>query len=71
MSGLKNFLDALVLRFGFNHVPKMIAAALISKNPGRYGFSHVKYEEPIPFEEVPIETPIDLRVAAQCAEASY
>ena len=54
-----------------DYVPKMIAAALISKNPGRYGFSHVKYEEPIPFEEVPIETPIDLRVAAQCAGVTY
>ncbi len=54
-----------------DYVPKMIAAALISKNPGRYGFPHVRYEEPVPFEEVAIETPIDLRVAAQCAEASY
>lgn len=53
------------------YVPKMIAAALISKEPHRYGFRGIDYEEPIAFEEVEIDTPIDLRIAAQCAEVTY
>jgi len=54
-----------------DYVPKMIAAALISKNPKEYGFDHVRYEEPIPYDKVAMETPTDLRVAAQCAGVSY
>ncbi len=53
------------------YVPKLIAAALISKDPKKYGFGKVRYEEPIEFDEIAIESPIDLRVAAQCADVTY
>jgi len=29
-----------------NYVPQLIAAALIAKNPGRYGFPEIKYQAP-------------------------
>lgn len=54
-----------------NYVPKLIAAALISRDPRKYGFKGVSYEEPIPHDEVTLEAPIDLRVAARCAGVSY
>ncbi len=54
-----------------DYVPKLIAAAMIAKNPQQYGFRGVAYEEPVKFEEVTLDEPIDLRVAAKCADASY
>lgn len=54
-----------------DYVPKLIAAAMIAKNPSKYGFKDVQYEEPIPFDEVTVKDPIDLRVAAKCAGGSY
>lgn len=54
-----------------DYVPKLIAAALIAKNPEKYGFRNVQYEEPIPFDEVSIKDPIDLRVAAKSAGVTY
>ncbi len=54
-----------------DYVPKLIAAALIAKNPQKYGFKNVHYEVPVPFDEVTLEKPIDLRVAAKCAGTTY
>jgi membrane-bound lytic murein transglycosylase D len=54
-----------------DYVPKLIAAALIAKNPEKYGFTGIVYETPITFDEVVVEGPIDLRVAAKCADRSY
>lgn len=54
-----------------DYVPKLIAAAMIAKNPEKYGFKSIQYEEPIRFEEVSLNDPIDLRVAAKCAGVTY
>lgn len=54
-----------------DYVPKLIAAALIAKSPEKYGFKHIQYEAPIPFKEVKLEGPIDLRIAAKCAGVTY
>ena len=54
-----------------DYVPKLIAAAMIAKNPEKYGFKGIQYEEPIRFEEVSLKDPIDLRVAAKCAGITY
>jgi membrane-bound lytic murein transglycosylase D len=55
-----------------NYVPKMIAAALIAKNPAKYGFHHVVPELPWEFDvaEVPDATSMDvLADAAEVDEA--
>ncbi|QQR81489.1 MAG: transglycosylase SLT domain-containing protein [Deltaproteobacteria bacterium] len=54
-----------------DYVPKLIAAAMIAKNPKKYGFTDIEYEEPVETAEVTLNKPIDLRVAAKCAEVSY
>lgn len=54
-----------------NYVPKLIAAALIAKNPEAYGFSNVRYQAPLTFEEVIVAKPVDLKVLARKAGTKY
>jgi membrane-bound lytic murein transglycosylase D len=54
-----------------NFIPKMLAAALIAKNPETYGFSDISYEEPIRFETVEVNAATDLRVIAKASESTY
>ena len=48
-----------------HYVPKIIAAAIIAKDPERYGFSDVVAETPLTWEEVEVNDAIDLRVVAR------
>jgi membrane-bound lytic murein transglycosylase D len=54
-----------------NFIPKMLAAALIAKNPETYGFSDISYEEPIRFETVKVPHATDLHVIAEASESTY
>ena len=54
-----------------NHIPKFIAAAIIAKNPEKYGFINISYQMPFKYEEVHIDKCIDLTVAAKCAQTDY
>jgi membrane-bound lytic murein transglycosylase D len=54
-----------------NFIPKIIAAALVAKNPEEYGFSDISYEEPIRFETVKVPDATDLRVIAKASESTY
>jgi membrane-bound lytic murein transglycosylase D len=54
-----------------NFIPKMIAAAVIAKNPELYGFSDISYEDPIRFETVKVPHATDLRVIAEVSESTY
>lgn len=54
-----------------DYVPKLIAAAMLAKNPAKYGFKNIAYEVPVLFDEVTLTTPMDLRVAAKCAGVTY
>ena len=53
-----------------NYVPKYMAATIIAKNPGAYGFIVSNYE-PYKFDEVVVEQSTDLRLIARCAGCSY
>lgn len=50
-----------------NYVPKMIAAALIAKEPEKYGFKQVTYAEPMVFDTVSVHGGTSLGVAAKLA----
>ena len=52
-----------------NYVPKIIAAALVSKNPVQHGFGNVQYEAPLSWESVPIRGGVDLRQLASLIDA--
>ena len=53
-----------------NYVPRFIAASLIANSPHEFGFEDLEYLSPLNYDTVIIESPIDLEVAAQCAETS-
>ena len=42
------------------YVPKLMAAVIVAKNPGKYGFDEIEYEAPLAFEtvQVPRSTPL-------------
>jgi membrane-bound lytic murein transglycosylase D len=54
-----------------HYVPKMIAAALIAKEPEKYGFIDLEYDEPIRYEKVTVTDATDLKVIANCCEVEY
>ncbi|BEQ13492.1 lytic transglycosylase domain-containing protein [Desulfoferula mesophila] len=49
------------------YVPKMIAAALIAKEPDKYGFTDIVYEQPLAYEVVEVHPGTSLGVAAKLA----
>ncbi|WP_426736413.1 LysM peptidoglycan-binding domain-containing protein [Myxococcus faecalis] len=52
-----------------HYVPKLIAAALVAKNPSAFGFSDEEfdYEQPLEFDEVELTDATDLDVVARAA----
>jgi membrane-bound lytic murein transglycosylase D len=53
-----------------NYVPHFIAASMIAADPEEYGFKDIEYHQPFDYDEVAITSPIDLEVAARCAETT-
>lgn len=53
-----------------DYVPKLIAAALIAKQPTRYGFTDIKALPPLTFDEVEIADATGLDVIARLADTS-
>jgi len=51
-----------------DYVPQMIAAALIAKDPEKYGFVGIEYQEPLRYEKVKVPEVTDLRLIAQACE---
>src|SRR5260221_1754233 len=53
-----------------NYVPIILAVTIMAKNPEQYGLDDVNRDQPIPYDTVKIDYPIDLRLVAQCVNAS-
>ena len=49
-----------------NYVPIILAVTIMAKNPEQYGLDDVNREQPVPYDKVMIDYPIDLRLVAQC-----
>ncbi len=54
-----------------DYVPRLLAAAIIAKDPARYGFADVAYLPPIEFDTVVIPSRTDLDVVARICGISY
>ncbi|WP_224961578.1 lytic transglycosylase domain-containing protein [Geomonas subterranea] len=48
-----------------DYVPKLLAAAIIAKEPAKFGFADVAYLPPIEFDQVPVPSRTDLDVMAK------
>jgi peptidoglycan lytic transglycosylase D len=53
-----------------DYVPQMIAAALIAKEPKKYGFFDIEYQRPLRYEKVKVPEVTDLRLIAQACEVT-
>lgn len=53
-----------------NYVPKIIAAAILGKYRERYGFTNIKYQEPLEYDTVTVDGNIGIDVLAKCAQLS-
>ncbi|MGA7826127.1 MAG: transglycosylase SLT domain-containing protein [Geobacteraceae bacterium] len=54
-----------------DYVPKLLAAAIIAKDPAKYGFADVAYLPPIEFDTVTIPSRTDLALVARLTGVSY
>ena len=53
-----------------NYVPIILAVTIMAKNPEQYGLEGVVTEKPVAFDALKIDYPVDLRLVAECVDAS-
>jgi membrane-bound lytic murein transglycosylase D len=53
-----------------NYVPIILAMTIVSKNLSQYGFDDVSMDEPIAYDPVTINYPVDLHLVAECVDAT-
>jgi membrane-bound lytic murein transglycosylase D len=53
-----------------NYVPIIVAMTIMNKNPAQYGLDKVALEKPVPYDTLKINYAVDLRLVAQCVNAS-
>src|SRR5437660_745455 len=53
-----------------NYVPIIVAVTIMAKNPEQYGLDDVVREKPVPYDTAKINYPVDLRLVAECVDAS-
>jgi membrane-bound lytic murein transglycosylase D len=53
-----------------NYIPIILAMTIMSKNPAQYGLDQIRPDPPQMYDVVTVDYPVDLRLAAECVEAS-
>ena len=69
-AGTRDFWSLNLPRETRNYVPLFMAAAIISKDPGLFGFPRIEEDSPMSFEGVELPGPIMLETAARCMRTS-
>ncbi len=54
-----------------NYLPKLLAVLMIAKQPEKYGFVDLEYQEPITYDTVPLPSSTDLEVIARLSAVDY
>src|SRR6202522_3186859 len=53
-----------------NYVPIIVAVTIMAKNPAQYGLDSIVKDKPVSYDTIKINYPIDLRLAAECVDAT-
>jgi membrane-bound lytic murein transglycosylase D len=53
-----------------NYVPIILAMTIVSKNLSQYGFDDVSMDEPVAYDAVTVDYPVDLHLVAECVDAT-
>lgn len=53
-----------------NYVPIILAMAIVAKYPAQYGLDGIQPEPPLAADHLAIDYPVDLRLVAQCVDAT-
>jgi membrane-bound lytic murein transglycosylase D len=53
-----------------NYVPIIVAVTIMAKNPKQYGLDKIETDKPVPYDTVKIDYPVDIRLVAECVDAS-
>ncbi len=53
-----------------NYVPIILAVTIMAKNLPQYGFDDVSMDEPVAYDSLTINYPVDLRLVADCVDAT-
>jgi membrane-bound lytic murein transglycosylase D len=53
-----------------NYVPIILAFTIMAKNPSQYGLDHLTPDPPLNYDTVTVDYPVDLRLVAECVDAS-
>jgi len=69
--GTADFWEMKLRRQTMDYVPLIYAAAIIAKDPARYGFGDVVYEPELIWDEVTIDRCLDLKVVAETVGCTF
>jgi membrane-bound lytic murein transglycosylase D len=68
--GTTNYWDLRLPQQTEQYVPQFMAALAITRDPVKYGFSEVEFDDPMRFDEVSFRGAVDLRTIARLADCS-
>jgi membrane-bound lytic murein transglycosylase D len=69
--GTTNYWDLRLPKQTEEYVPQFMAVLAIARDPGKYGFTDVDFDDPMDFDEVALKGTVDLRAMARLAGCSY
>ena len=49
-----------------NYVPIILAVTIMAKNPEQYGLDKLQLDQPVPYDTIKIDYPVDLRLVSEC-----